>query len=176
MKDILAQLKGGDRRSIGNAGKAVKEAAADPTRFRSLFRGMSDRDPVVRMRAADAVEKITRRRSDLLQPFKQFLLRAAATAQDKQMRWHIAQMLPRLRLAAGDRSKAVRHLMDYLDDESSIVKTSSMQALVDFSRQDHKLVPKVTPLIERLTKSGTPAMKSRGRKLLTVLQSAAKSN
>jgi hypothetical protein len=56
--------------------------------------------------------------------------------------------------------------MGYLEDESSIVRTFSMQALADLAVHDARLRSQVTPLIEGLTKTGTPAMRSRGRKLL----------
>jgi hypothetical protein len=56
--------------------------------------------------------------------------------------------------------------MGYLSDESSIVKTFSMQALADLAARDGRLLAQVMPLIQRLTQTGTPAMKSRGRKLI----------
>jgi hypothetical protein len=56
--------------------------------------------------------------------------------------------------------------MGYLADGSSIVKTFSMQALADLAEQDESLLDQVTPIIERLTRTGTPAMRSRARRLL----------
>jgi len=61
---------------------------------------------------------------------------------------------------------AVAILTGYLADESSIVKTFGMQALADLAEQDTSLLDQVVPLIERLSKTGTPAMRSRGRRLL----------
>jgi hypothetical protein len=81
-------------------------------------------------------------------------------------------MLPRLSLTTGERERAVRILKGYLLDVSSIVKTSSMQALVDLSEGDEQLLLQVRPLIERLARTGTPAMKSRGRKLLRKLRAS----
>ena len=57
--DILEKLKGGDRRSIGRANEVVADVLRDPTLFDALFNGMLNDDPIVRMRSADAVEKIT---------------------------------------------------------------------------------------------------------------------
>jgi hypothetical protein len=60
--------------------------------------------------------------------------------------------------------------MDYLEDGSSIVKTFSMQALVELAAGDEQRLTQLTPLIERLARTGTAAMRSRGRKLLKQLR------
>jgi hypothetical protein len=56
---ILRKLEGGDRRSIGRSSEVVTDVLADPRLFGALFAGLSVDDPVVRARAADAVEKIS---------------------------------------------------------------------------------------------------------------------
>jgi hypothetical protein len=50
------------------------------------------------MRAADAVEKVTRQRPDLLQPWKKPILEQLSVLPEKELRWHIAQLIPRLTL------------------------------------------------------------------------------
>lgn len=170
MKGILAKLKGGDRRSIGKSEQAVKDVLKNPARFGELFAGLLDDDRLVRMRAADAVEKVTREHPEFLQPWKRQLLSTVSTLEDKELRWHVAQMLPRLRLTPSEQKVVLRILKIYLEDESSIVKTCSMQALADLAVQDERLLAEVTPLIEQLTRTGTPAMMSRGRKLLKRLR------
>jgi len=175
MKRILAKLRGGDRRSIGRSGEIVNSVSKDPALFADLFAGLLDSDPVVNMRAADAVEKVTREHPEWLQPWKRPLLEVVSTLRGKELRWHVAQLLPRLRLTSAEKETAVNILIGYLKDTSSIVRTFSMQALVDLAAQDEQLLEKVTPLIERLTRTGTPAMKSRGRKLLKQLEKQRRS-
>ncbi|HYL76702.1 MAG TPA: hypothetical protein VEU96_20980 [Bryobacteraceae bacterium] len=172
MTSILKKLKGGDRRSIGKSAEAVKDIAKTPALFADLFAGLFDADPVVRMRAADAVEKVTRQRPQLLGPWKRPLLEQISALEEKEVRWHVAQMIPRLNLTFSEKDTAVQILMGYLADDSSIVKTFSMQALADLAERDEPLRAQVAPLIERLTQTGTPAMRSRGRKLLKRLGSA----
>jgi HEAT repeat protein len=128
MNDILGKLKGGDRRSIGKSGEAVEDIAKTPALFADLFAGLFDPDPVIRMRAADAVEKSTRDSPELLRPWKRALLEQVSILQDNEVRWHVAQLIPRLSLTPSEQEKAVQILMGYLNDESSIVKTFSMQA------------------------------------------------
>ena len=159
----------GDCRSLGNSGEVVKLVAKTPALFADLAECLFDADPAVRMRAADAMEKVTRVHPELLQPSKRPLLERVSTFADKEVRWHVAQMLPRLKLTSVDRDRAVRILTGYLADESSIVKTCAMQALADLSAQDERLRAQVLPLIERLTRTGTPAMRARGRKLIKFL-------
>jgi hypothetical protein len=167
---ILAKLEGGDRRSIGNSEEVVQTVSKNPALFEELFSGLLADDPVVRMRAADAIEKITRARPELLQPWKNMLLSTASAFKEKELRWHVAQLIPRLRLTGTERKLAEQILMDYLEDGSSIVKTFSMQALVELAAGDEQRLTQLTPLIERLARTGTAAMRSRGRKLLKQLR------
>jgi len=78
-------------------------------------------------------------------------------------------MIPRLELSEEERAVVVEILLDYLHDKSKIVKTFSMQALADLAEQDASLRCQVIQLLEELTRTGSPAMKSRGRKLLDKL-------
>jgi hypothetical protein len=61
-------------------------------------------------------------------------------------------------------------LTGYLNDTSRIVKTFAMQALADLAEQDDGLRAPVIRQIEELTRSGSPAMQNRGRKLLAKLK------
>ena len=169
MEDIVDQLRGGDRRSLGRASAVVKQILRDPKLFRLVFDAMLHDDSVVRMRAADTIEKVTVVRPDLLQGYKRKLLSEVAALDQPEVRWHVALMLPRLRLTPKEQNHAVAILFDYLEDDSRIVKTLTMQGLADFAMQDERLRARVVPILEHLTATGSAAMRSRGRKLLRVL-------
>lgn len=164
--DILQKLAGGDRRSIGRVSEVVTDVLNDPTLFEVVFHGMVSDDPVIRMRSADAIEKITARRPEYLQPHKTTLIQRVAKIEQQEVRWHVAQMVARLELSQEERAVVVEILLGYLNDKSKIVKTFSMQALADLAEQDVSLRSQVIPLLEELTETGSPAMRSRGRKLL----------
>jgi hypothetical protein len=166
MNPILQKLSGGDRRSIGRANEIAAEVLVHPAQFRDLFAGLSSDDPVIRMRASDAVEKISAQRPDLLRPFKMKILAIAGSSNQKEVRWHAALMIPRLELTERQRAVAVDILFDYLRDRSSIVKTFAMQGLASLATNDPSLRSQILPLLEELTKIGTPAMRARGRKIL----------
>jgi hypothetical protein len=166
MHPLLKKLSGGDRRSIGRSNEVVAHVLAHPVNFRHLIEGLAANDPVLRMRAADAMEKITARRPELLRPYKRKLLAIARSITQQEIRWHAALVIPRLELTPKERAVALDILFDYLRDKSSIVKTFAMQAIWDLAASDLKLKSQITPLIEELTQVGTAAMRARGRKLL----------
>jgi hypothetical protein len=170
MDDILCKLEGGDRRSIGRVDEVVADVLKDPSLFGIVFNGMLSDDPLVTMRCADALEKITLLHPEYLQPFKAKFLQEVTQSKQQEVRWHVAQMLPRLELSAEERAVAVEILLDYLNDKSKIVKTFSMQALADLVEQDDSLRDRVIPILEELSETGSPAMRSRGRKLVKKLR------
>ena len=169
MADVLLKLQGGDMRSIGRANEVVADVLQDRDLFEHVFRGMLSEDPIVRMRAADVVEKVSAVYPECLQPYKEDLLRRVAIVDQQEVRWHVAQMLPRLKLDAKERAIAVDILLGYLEDKSKIVKTFAMQALAEFAVADECLRATVVPILQELTETGSPAMASRGRKLLQQL-------
>jgi|CXWL01.1.fsa_nt_gi HEAT repeat protein len=171
---ILRKLKGGDRRSIGRSSEVVADVLADPRLFGALFAGLSVDDPVVRARAADAIEKISTVHPEYLRPYRAALLGELSRCDQKEVRWHVAQLLPRLRWNVRDRQKVCDILTDYLRDSSSIVKTFAMQALANLTAQAPELRPAVLRQLQKLTVSGTPAMRSRGRKLLKELNGSTR--
>jgi len=57
---LASLLTGGDRRSIGQADAVAARVAEQPALLAKLWDCLADADPVVRMRAADALEKISR--------------------------------------------------------------------------------------------------------------------
>ncbi len=166
---LLAKLDGTDRRSTAGVEEVVAAVLADPRLFGAVFEGILAEKPVLRMRCAAAVEKITARRPELLAPYKGELLRRVAAIDQQEVRWHAAQLFPRLSLTRADRRKVKNILWGYLSDPSSIVRTFAMQALVDLAGMDPELRGPILRKLRRLTQTGSPAMRSRGLKLLAKL-------
>jgi hypothetical protein len=118
------------------------------------------------MRSADAVEKISRHHPEFLQPFKSTLMEIMRQHTQQEVRWHIAQMVPRLELEDPERAETAEVLFTYLDDKSKIVQTNALQALVDLAWDDDQLFKRVKIAVEELAESGSPAVKNRAGKLL----------
>ena len=57
---------GGDRRSTERSDEILEVVAADPRDFAELILGLWSGDAMVRVRAADAAEKVTRKAKNLL--------------------------------------------------------------------------------------------------------------
>jgi hypothetical protein len=163
---IASILAGGDRRSIGRSNEVARLVLKAPRRFRELIACLWHEDPVIRMRAADAAEKVSAQKPRLLDRHKPDLLGLLAETEQIELRWHLAAMIPRLRLSSLERQRAATTLQLYLDDRSSIVKTFALQGLTDLSQHDAPLRTKVKHLLEEALRSGTPAMRARARHLL----------
>jgi hypothetical protein len=169
-KTIVPLLEGGDRRSIGRADEVAENVSHNPALFPELMQCLWSRDPVVRMRAADATEKVTRTLPDLLRPYKKELLNLTAGAAQQELQWHLAAMVPRLPLSPRERRLAFSSLTAYLRSCSSIVKTCALQGLADLAVDDSTLRAAATKILHQSTRNGTPAMKARSRKLLLQLK------
>jgi len=167
---IRSMLIGGDRRSIGRANEVVDLVRLQPKKVAHLVECLWDPDSRVRMRAADATEKMSREQAVLLQPYKAPLLGLLAEATQQEIRWHLALIIPRLQLTVSECRRVAELLQSYLEDRSSIVKALAMQGLSDLTRQDASLRPMVLDLLRSLTRTGTPAMRARGRILLRQLE------
>lgn len=196
---ILGLLEGGDRRSVGRADQVAALVSRNPKLFPRLFAGLWSDDPLVRMRATDAAEKVTRTAPQLLQPYKAELLGLLAESAlgepefvesdqqpvqkrvrrsskqvvqqpiQQEVRWHLAVMVPRLKLIPAEAQRVASQLTVYLEDRSSIVKTFALQGLWDLAQQHVSVRPLVVELLQVSMRSGTPAMRARSRKLLAHL-------
>ncbi len=169
MADILAKLGGGDRRSIGRADEVVEQVLADPARFERVFRGMSHHDPVVRMRASDVVEKVTRARPDLLAGYAGGVITLLENTDQQEVCWRLAQIAPRLVCQPEERSRLVSLLKSLLAHKSRIVQVSAMEALTALAEASPALKDEVIQLVKAQMTLGAPSVVARGRKLLSRL-------
>ena len=171
MSQIFGKLIGGDLRSIGRAEEVVQDILQDPTLFGEVFEGLLDDDPRVRMRSADALEKVSSRHPEYLQPFKNRLINEISKIEQQEVRWHVAQMFSYLEVSRTERDEIVRILLSYLDtDKSKIVKVCSMQTLTDFADKDEAIRFPVIGKLREIVEIGSPAMVNRAKKLLAGLK------
>ena len=168
--DILTMLGDGDRRSIGRADRVAAMVGRDRRLFAKLMAGLWSESALVRMRAADAAEKVTREKPEWLTPYRKELLGLLAEVEEQEVRWHLAVMVPRLALSAKERAQAISALNRYLEDRSSIVRTFALQGMADLAKEDASLGAAVIETLREATRSGTAAMKARSRKLLKQLE------
>lgn len=169
-KNIANLLRGGDRRSIGRSNQVAAMVARNKSLFPELIAALWSDDLLVRLRAADAAEKVTRKNPKPLAPYKKELLGLLAEAHEPELRWHLAAMIPRLSLNAQERQLTTSLLNGYLADRSSIVKTFALQGLVDLATHDASARPALIDILREAERTGTAAMRARSRHLLRALE------
>ena len=169
MKPFAEELRGGDPDRSGEFPTSFVSSGDSRIDSTNSSGGLLADDPVVRMRAADAIEKISATRPECLAPYRTFFLSEVALGKQSGVRWHIAQILPRIARSRRDATKIEAILHEYLEDSSSIVKTNAMQALVELAERGLLSRTRVAALIREFSHTGTPAMRARGKRLLRTL-------
>lgn len=168
--NLLSKLKGGDLRSIGKADEVARQIGDNQKLFDEIFQGIFDTDPIIRMRAADAIEKVSQKYPQLLKKHKNKILKNLVNFEQQEVKWHIALMVSYLNLTTIESEKVFTELSKWAnDDKSKIVRVNSMQALADISMKKNNIKAKTLALIKEQMETGTPSLMSRGRKLLKQL-------
>lgn len=166
MYNFASLLSGGDLRSIGESDKVVAIVLKNQSLFGDLFKCLYSSDSVVRMRAADAIEKVTRRHPQLLQQYKVNLVDDISRVNQKEVQWHFAELITRVNLTASDLSQVVKILEENIQaSKSNIVRTFSIQAIYDLSQKYKHLTDKIHLILEKYKDDESPAVKSRVNKL-----------
>ena len=166
MEPFSSLLQGGDRRSIGHVDEAVESVRRAPQRFDELWDCLAHNDPIVRMRAADAVEKITRFNATVLASRKQALLSNTLDDGTPEVRWHLIAMLRRLPLDAAEAASILKRLDRLLhEDESRIVKTAALQTAFELRHQAPGAQKTFAAMLAFALQSPWPSVRARARKL-----------
>jgi hypothetical protein len=167
---LATTLSGGDRRSIGRVADVVIAVAEQPWLITELVGLLQHPEAVVRIRAADALQKLQQLIPDQIVPFQTELLNIAQQAKDPEIRWHMAQMLPRMPTSYMKRSKIAVVLKRYSFDQSIIVRVCAMQGLADLAKADNTFRLLALRTVHSALTFGAPAEKARARKLLGELE------
>jgi hypothetical protein len=165
-KTIREMLVPGKRLEAGRACEVAALLLKNARRTGQVVECLWDEEPGVANRAADALERASCRRPQLLTHWKDALLDRMLDASENKLRWNLALTITRTSLTETESRRAAAILRSWLDDKSSIVKTSAMHGLAGLTRWDPSLLPEVMDMLRLLSRRGTPAMRARGRILL----------
>jgi hypothetical protein len=166
MRSFAEMLAGGDRRSIGRADEAVALVAAKPERFEELWACLPHRDGLVRMRAGDALEKLSRAEAAPFQAHKQELLGGGLDDGTAELRWHLIAIAARLTLSEREAGKFCVYLEERLHhDPSRIVRVSALQAGFDLASRHRSLAAAFRRMLGYASGCDVPALRARARKL-----------
>lgn len=175
MQAIIEYLKGGDRRSIGQSNQAVKEVLRHPQKIKELMAAILINDPLIRMRAADALEKIAAIHPDWLNPYKRFLLGPLAEIEQHEVRWHTALLLSYANWSHIQSIKIFELLVKWFRSEtkSAIVRVNCLQAMSNLAHSHPKLIGLVHAVVESACRDGSPAVKARCKKIILSMRRSA---
>ena len=166
MTYLHKNLKGGDLRSLGNT-KVVISEITNQNKFDDLFQNLFNSDRLVVMRAADAVEKLTKTHTEYLDSHKMELLQLFQSANNIELKWHLAQLIPRLiiRLKLNNEETGMvwNKLTQWAFDRagSRIVRVNSMQGLFDIQEKLPELKKDFTDTLLKLDRETIPSIVAR---------------
>ncbi len=166
MHNLLKYLQGGDLRSIAGANTVVT-LIKNQQDFDELLSFLFSKDRLVVMRAADAIEKITLEKPEYLTAHSHTIVNLMNTAVDKELKWHLALIAPRLHLSSEALGIVWNQLTGWAKDqkESKIVRVNAIQALFDLSHTNHNLKRALDLTAQDLKTDKSKSIQARLRKL-----------
>ena len=140
----LEKLKGGNLRSIGKSNEVVRYILNSPALFGGVFTGLFHEDPVIRMRSADGIEKVTKVRPMYLQPYKDRLIKDVTKINQEEVCRRLAQMFSCLELNREEKMAVAEILCSWIDSEKSkIVIVNSLHTMAKFAKEEQGMRPVV---------------------------------
>lgn len=164
MKEFEKLLSGGDLRSIGNSNSVVSKIE-NQSDFDELFTLLFHADRLIVMRAADAIEKITLTNPQLLNLHKDEIFQLCRTVRNKELQWHLAQLLPRLHITGKEIDSVWNTLSTWAKDKanSKIVRVNALQGLFDITTSEPKFYSDFRQILIELQKENIPSINARIR-------------
>ena len=162
---------GGRSNSLGRVDEVVAIVLADRSRLEELYACLFDEDAWVRMRAADALEKVCREAPDSLLPYIDRFAAELTGSTQPSIRWHLAQIYRQVPLTAGQKAFAIGWLEGLLAEPGLdwIVAANAMETLAAFVRDGSVPVQQVAPLFEGQRRHRSRAVVRRADRLLSEL-------
>ena len=127
---------GGKTNSLGRAPEIVGIVLGDKSRLEELYNCLFDSNAWVRMRAADALEKVCREHPDWLAPYIDRLAADFGTNTQASIQWHLAQIYEQVTLTSKQKQIAITWLTGLLATKEVdwIVAANAMDTLVAFTK------------------------------------------
>jgi hypothetical protein len=169
MNQILKWLAGGDLRSDGMSNEAAEFVLQHPELFHELLAGLDEADEVIRGRTADALEKVSRSRPDLMIEHLPKLIDVAAADHVAMVKMHVAMILGHLAVYGEHIHQIISTLLDLLADESVYAVSWAIVSLCIIGRKYPRESGRIMNEIAQLEGSASAAIRSRVRKALDVL-------
>ncbi len=167
--EILAV--GGKSNSLGRANEVIGLVLNEKGRLNELYPCLSSEDAWVRMRAADALEKICRKHPDWLLPYVNKLQKDLAASSQPSIQWHLAQIYSQVDLSPIQKLNAISWLKHLVSSTGVdwIVSANAMDTLVQFAKDGSVTTDEVVSLLKIQQKHKSKSVVRRANKLLAEL-------
>lgn len=164
--DIMEMLAEGERKAVVKSTAVAKAVLANPKLVKIVVDALSSANPTIVSHAAHALLTVFRKNPLLLKPFADQLL-AAFMGNQWEILEQLAKILPGLDLPKPKQRTFVERLEQvFYQGQSSIARTSALQALNDLGVQHKVWSDRSTKAIKFAFEQGSKAMQARARKLL----------
>lgn len=170
--DILTG--GGHANSLGRTVEVIEIVLRDKSRLDELYACLFEDDAWVRMRAADALEKICREHPDWLLPYIDKFADELWSSTQASIQWHLAQIYEQVTLTDMQRHGAEQWLSSLLStkDVDWIVAANAMDTLVKFTGEGSFPRDKMIKLLKTQQHHKSNAVIKRATKHLAALDAA----
>lgn len=131
-----------------------------------LWDAVADPDPLVRARAVDALEKVSRTDPAVLEGHEREIVDELSVSELAEVRWHVGQLVPRLTLGQEEVLLAAAVLGRLLEDRSRITQANALDGLVTLADQHPELADQAAEALTRGLVSPYPSVRARARRLI----------
>lgn len=169
LNQVLTWLSGGDLRSDGMANEVAQFVLSTPESFPDLYAGLSEKDDVVRGRAADAIEKVARSRPDLLLDHLPGLISLVGQESVPMVNMHLAMIFGHLAVYPDLVERLMPPLIVLLDDESAFARSWAIVSLCIIGRCYPRECQAIVDLLVPLGRDKSVAIRSKVRNALKLL-------
>lgn len=169
-QNVLSYLVEGDKRTLSGVEQAVKAILEDSQQIDDLLSAYDIHNEALNLRISDTIQKVQENDPSLLKPYAKRVFTIFAEYEQKEVRWHMAQILPLLDLNQNQLRKAMQIWQsDFYNSRSSIQRAFSLQAVYDIASMKSEYMPLLDELLKHALSNGSPAMKSRATLLQKTL-------
>ena len=128
---------------------------------------MHDNDRAIVMKTIDLIEKITLTNKEYLENHKSEIINLCKESENIELKWHLAQLLERLRYT-NEEIKIVKKILEewILDKkESKIVRVNSLQSLYELIKTNKEYQKEFIDIVEKIKKENIASINARIKKL-----------
>jgi len=158
-----------DLRSDGLSQEAAALVLQNPRLMPELVDALLDAPPAARGHTADAIERVSRTRPELIAPFLASILPLAEGDPVPMVRWHVGMLLTNQALTARVARRVVPVLMGQLADPSAFVRSWAVSGLCVIARRFPAFTASVLDELHSLERDPKISVRHRVRTAIRVL-------